>query len=70
MTEIIFLVENDLEGGLCAKALGHSIFTEAETMAALKRNIIDALKCHFDSEAEIPRIIRLHKVEEEVFSYA
>ena len=70
MKEIIFLVEKDIEGGYVARALGYSIFTEGDTIEELKKNIRDALKCHFDREDEIPRIIRLHKVEEEVFSYA
>ncbi len=34
--EIIFVVEESLEGGYEAKALGHSIFTQAETMEELK----------------------------------
>ncbi|MCK5661540.1 MAG: hypothetical protein KAH86_09280 [Methanosarcinales archaeon] len=49
MNEIIFLIEDDLEGGYTAQALGHSIFTEGETLEELKRNIKDALNCHFDN---------------------
>lgn len=70
MNEIIFVVEKDVEGGFTAKALGYSIFTQADDMEALKKNIRDALKCHFDREEDIPRIIRLHMVIEEIFSYA
>ena len=70
MKEIIFIIEEDIDGGFTAKALGESIFTEGDTLEELKKNIKDALKCHFDNEEEIPKIIRLHKVEEEVFAYA
>ena len=28
----------------------------------MKKNIKDALKCHFDKDEDIPSIIRLHKV--------
>ena len=35
MNEIIFLIEEAPEGGLTARALGHSIFTAAESMDAL-----------------------------------
>jgi len=35
--EIIFLVEESPEGGYEARALGHSIFTEADTCEDLKR---------------------------------
>ena len=69
-TEIVFLVEDDPEGGYTARALGESIFTEAETEAELKTSIVHALRCHFEDESEIPRIIRLHFVREQVFTYA
>lgn len=65
--EIIFLVEESLEGGYEAKALGHSIYTEAETIEELKKSVKDAVQCHFD-ESDMPRIIRLHMVKEEVIA--
>lgn len=65
--EIIFLVEEAPEGGYIARALGHSIFTESDTMDTIKEEIKDAVKCHFD-ETEIPRIIRLHFIKEEVMA--
>lgn len=70
MNEIIFMIEDDLDGGLNARALGHSIFTEAETIDELKQNIIDALNCHFEKKTDVPRIIRLHYVREEILNYA
>ena len=66
-TEIIFLVETDLEDGYTAHALGESIFTMADTFEQLRENIRDAVKCHFPDPSERPRIIRLHEVHEEVF---
>jgi hypothetical protein len=56
-TEIIFLVEESDEGGYEAKALGHSIFTEAETLEELKKNINDAINCHFEDNKAMPKII-------------
>jgi hypothetical protein len=70
MNEIIFLIEEDPENGFTAQALGFSIFTQDETYEGLKKNIFDAVKCHFDNETDIPKIIRLHYVKEEVLSYA
>lgn len=67
MNEIIFLVEEALEGGYTAKALGESIFTEGEGVEELKTNIKEAVKCHFD-EGKKPKIIRLHWVKEELIS--
>lgn len=54
MSEIIFsVVEDELDGGFVARALGHSIVTEAETWDELRRNVREAVLCHFD-EAEAP----------------
>ena len=52
MTEIIFVVELDPEGGYTAQALGHSIFTEADTWDGLKAAVQDAVRCHFDWDPE------------------
>ena len=68
--EIIFVIDEDPEGGFTAKALGFSIFTQGDTMQELKNNIKDALACHFDKESDIPKVIRLHMVKEEVLAYA
>ncbi len=67
MSEIIFIVENSDEGGYTAKSLGYSIYTEGETLDELKENIKDAIKCHFDVK-EIPHIVRLHIVKDEVIT--
>ena len=64
MSEIVFLVEDELDGGFTARALGESIFTEANTEDELKESVIDALRCHYDEESDIPRIIRLHYVRD------
>ena len=67
MNEIIFLVEEALEGGFTAKAIGESIFTEADTMDEIKVNIKEAVECHFDEEKK-PKLIRLHMIKEEVIA--
>ena len=67
MDEVIFIITEALEGGFCARALGESIFTEAETLDELRRNIRDAVACHYD-DGKAPAIIRLHFVREEVLA--
>ncbi len=47
-SEIIFAVQESLEGGYEARALSHSIYTEAETIDELKKNLQDAVRCHFE----------------------
>ena len=67
-SEIVFLVEEDPDGGLTARALGESIFTEAEDMASLKEAVRDAVRCHFPDEQHRPRAIRLHYVRDEIIA--
>lgn len=67
-TEIVFLVEDDLDGGYTAKALGETIFTEADDLDTLKEMVKDAVNCHFEEIATRPKIIRLHIVRDEVFA--
>ena len=57
-SEIIFAVEESPEGGFEAKALGYSIYTQADTIEELKGMVQDAVRCHFD-EGSQSRIIRL-----------
>ena len=67
MTEVIFIVEDSPEGGYIARALGPSIFTEADDWQELQANVRDAVNCHFE-EGQAPRLVRLHFVREEVFA--
>ena len=66
-SEVIFAVEESPEGGLEARALGYSIFTQGETMEELRQMVRDAVRCHFEDDA-IPSVIRLHIVKDEVFT--
>ncbi|MGQ9573980.1 MAG: hypothetical protein ACUVUC_01555 [Thermoguttaceae bacterium] len=68
MTEIVFLVEDEPEGGYTGRGLGESIFTQADDIAALRQNVLDALGCHFADRAERPKLVRLHPVRDEVFA--
>lgn len=71
MKEIIFQVEEDsVDGGWVASAVGVGITTQADSMDELKAMIRDAVACHFDHEEDIPSVIRLHFVREEVFAFA
>ncbi len=65
--EIIFVVEQAPEGGFTAKAVGESIFTEADTREELAEQVRDAVKCHFE-EGSRPGLIRLHFVHDKVIA--
>lgn len=69
MTEVIFHVNEAAEGGFTAKAVGHSIHTEADTIEELRQMVKDAVQCHFDEE-DMPKLVRLIYTKEELFSLA
>ncbi|MGH2633493.1 MAG: 2-oxoisovalerate dehydrogenase [Tepidiformaceae bacterium] len=57
--EIIFVVTEAPEGGYTARALGQSIFTEADDVESLRERVQDAVRTHFD-DGNAPSVIRLH----------
>ena len=63
MSEIVFLVEDAPEGGYTARALGAAIFTEADDLADLSRQVREAVEVHF-ADDQRPRLIRLHHVRD------
>ena len=64
--ELIFEVRDAGDGGYCAKALGHAIFSEADSWEDLRANVLEAARLHFDETAEKPTIIQLHYVRDEL----
>jgi predicted RNase H-like HicB family nuclease len=58
--ELIFEVRDAEEGGYYARALGHAIFTEAETWEELRSNVLEAISLHFEDGPAHPRLVQLH----------
>ncbi len=67
--ELIFEVRDAEEGGSCARALGHAIFTEAETWDGLRANVLEAASLHFEDSAVHPRMVQLHYVKDELVQF-
>lgn len=67
MSEVVFVVEESPEGGFTAAAVTPSIVTEADSLEELREHVRDAVRCHFD-EGDVPTLIRLHFVRDEVFA--
>ena len=63
--DLIFLVDEFSDGHYEAKAVGHGIITEADSLDELRAMVRDAVACHFD-EAERPTNVRLRIVREEI----
>ena len=69
MSEIIFEVrEDEADGGYTASALGYGIHTQGNTLEELRAMVREAVRCYFDDTMELPKIIRLHFVRDEVLA--
>jgi hypothetical protein len=66
--EIVFAFEESPEGGSEAQAIGHSIFTQANTMEELEANVKEAVACHF-AEGKLLPTVRLVKVLPNAFRF-
>jgi hypothetical protein len=64
--ELIFEVRDAEEGGYCARALGHAIFTQAESWEELRANVLEATAVHFEESSAHPRLVQLHYVKDEL----
>jgi predicted RNase H-like HicB family nuclease len=64
--EVIFEIRDAEEGGYHARALGHAIFTQAESWEELRRNVLEAVSLHFEEDADRPRMVQLHYVKDEL----
>jgi hypothetical protein len=66
--EVIFSFEQSRESGYEAQVIGHSIFTQADTMEELEANVREAVACHFAERNRLPTI-RLVKVLPNAFRF-
>jgi hypothetical protein len=64
--DLIFEVRDGEDGGYCACALGHAIFTEAQTWDELRANVLEATSLHFEDGGAHPRLVQLHYVKDEL----
>jgi hypothetical protein len=58
--EVIFEVRGAEEGGYCARAIGHAIFTEGETWGEHRANVLEAVSLHFEDGPVYPNLVTLH----------
>lgn len=71
MSEVIFEVTQEADGGFCADCLTEAIFTQADTWEQLRDNVREAVRAYyFDQPKQLPSSIRLHLVRDEIFASA
>ena len=67
MSELVFEVIQEEDGGFVAECLTESIFTQADTWALLRTNVQEAVEAFF-FDREPPSAVRLHLVRDEVMA--
>ena len=69
MSELVFEVTQESDGGYCAECLTESIFTQADTWPALRDNVREAVQAFYlDQPDKMPGRLRLHLVRDEVLA--
>lgn len=63
---VIEVIEDEVDGGYSASALGFGIHTQGDSLDDLRRNIREAVDCYFDETMPRPKLIRLYFVRDEV----
>jgi predicted RNase H-like HicB family nuclease len=67
MSELVFEVTQEADGGYVAEALGESIVTQADSWDELRTNVREAVDAfYFDRPA--PTRLRLHLVRDEILA--
>ncbi len=69
MSELVFEVTQESDGGFIAEALGENIVTEADSWEELRRNVIEAIDAYYFGETK-PASLRLHLIRDEVLAVA
>ncbi|MFZ0590899.1 MAG: 2-phospho-L-lactate guanylyltransferase [Bryobacteraceae bacterium] len=69
MSELVFEVVREADGGYCAECLTENIFTQADSWDDLRKNAVDATTAFF-FDRPLPARIRLHLVRDEILSVA
>lgn len=65
MTELVFAVSQEADGGFVAECLSHDIITQADSWPALRDNVREAVAAYFFDTA-MPSAIRLHLQRDEL----
>jgi predicted RNase H-like HicB family nuclease len=68
ISELVFEVTEEAEGGYSAECLTENIFTQGKTWEELRANVKEAVSVYFFDGTK-PQSIRLHLVRDEVLSF-
>lgn len=68
ISELVFEITEEAEGGYSAECLTENIFTQGDTWEQLRANVKEAVSVYFFDGTK-PQSIRLHLVRDEVLSF-
>jgi hypothetical protein len=66
MSELVFEVTQEEDGGFCAECLSENIFTQGDTWEAVRKNVQEAVRAYYFDQPGVPTRIRLHLVRDEL----
>ena len=69
MSELVFDITQEADGGYVAGAVGENIVTQADTWDELRHNVQEAMEAYYD-DAPKPAYVRLHLLRDEVLKVA
>jgi predicted RNase H-like HicB family nuclease len=70
MSELVFEVTQEEDGGFCAECLSENIFTQGDTWEAVRKNVQEAVRAYYFDQLQAPKRIRLHLVRDELLASA
>lgn len=68
MSDLVFEITQEADGGFVAECLTEAIFTQADTWEELRKNVKDATAAYYFDSKEKPLSIRLRLVRDEVLA--
>jgi predicted RNase H-like HicB family nuclease len=70
MSELVFEVTQEEDGGFCAECLSENIFTQGDTWEAIRNNVQEAVRAYYFDQPAAQKRIRLHLVRDELLAGA
>ena len=63
MSELVFEVTQEEDGGFCAECLTENIFTQGDTWEAVRKNVQEVVRAFYFDQPQAPKRIRLVRDE-------
>ena len=70
MSELVFEVTQEENGGFCAACLSENIFTQGDTWEGVRQNVQEVVRAYCFDQPQAPKRIRLHLVRDELLAGA